>query len=167
MSNIFYVYKCDPVGSETRTMVSLGGKVSIPLSEDTVFNWLLKRKAFRSNYFHEFDKAVLDGKLVLASKENIEKHGVVLDDGSDAEDLKGFFIDTTKSNGEQGRIVRRDVFFPQLCVEVPEETHSDIKRLSGRRFGIQKIVVVLGSSHVEVAVFVKDTVPANGLYTLS
>lgn len=167
MSNIFYVNKCGKTGIATRTLLSLKGKVSITLSEETVYSWLLKRKVFNENYYHEFDKDVKSGKLVLASKENIEKYGVVLNDDTDFDVMRGFFIDTTKTNEESGRLVRRKVFFPQLCTTVSEEDYNKIKSLSGRCFGVQRINVHLGRTEVEVAVFVEGTVPDNGLYTLS
>ncbi len=164
MSNIFYVSRCNKMGFTTRTLISLKDKISISLDEDTIFRWLLKRKVFYEHYKHEFEKNLKAGVLVPVSEESIEKYGVEVED---ADSLAGYFIDTTKKNGEVGRIVQREAAFPQLYTVVSKDDYEKIRSISGRGLGVQRITAILGHTHVEVAVFEEGSVPDNELYTLS
>lgn len=166
MSNIFYVSKF--IGErQTNTLVSLKRRVTVPLSEDSIYRFLMKRSVFLENYNTQFLSAVKKGILVRATEENIEKYGVVIPENHDIDSLKNYFIDTTKVNGDAGFIVSSEPFFPELGVELSEKDYATIKALSCSPFELQVITALLGRTKFQIAVFVKGSFPTNGLYTLS
>lgn len=166
MSNIFYVSKFTGE-RQTNTLVSLKRRVTVPLSEDSIYSFLMKRRLFLENYKAQFSSAIKKGILVRATEDNIEKYGVNIPGSYDLDYLKDYFIDTTKVNGDDGFIVSSEPFFPELGVELSEKDYATVKTLSCNPFELQVITALLGRTTFQIAVFVKGSFPTNGLYTLS